>query len=222
MIPAQPPATRRLPAFLLATFTMAWLALAIHPHSRQDWALENVIVIVGVALLVATYRTRPLRDGTYVALFVFLLLHEIGAHFTYSEVPYDRWSRSLLGVSPDEAMGWSRNHYDRALHFLYGAAIAPAVAEWLAPVVSARGRWRQVLPVAVVMASSVLYELIEWAAALVFGGELGVAYLGTQGDPWDAQHDMLLAALGSVCGVAVHGLRRPSDARSRRSRTHAA
>lgn len=214
------PETRRLPALLLAAFIIAWLVLAIEPRYRQDWALENVVVVLAVALLVATYRRRPLRDETYVLLFAFLLLHEVGAHYTYSEVPYDAWSRMLIGVSPDEAMNLSRNHYDRFLHFVYGVAIVPAVLEWLAPVMSTRGRWHKALAVAVVMASSVVYELIEWAAALVFGGDLGLAYVGAQGDAWDAQHDMALAALGATVGVLLSDL--SPGKRASRSRTHVA
>lgn len=205
MSPSQP-APGRLPPRLLGIFAIAWIALAIQPRYRQDWALENVVVVVALAVLVFSYRRRPLRDGTYIVLFVFLLLHEVGAHYTYSEVPYDRWSRALFGVSPDAALGLSRNHYDRVLHLLYGIAVGPAVFEWLAPSLPAHGPSRYTLPIAVVMASSVLYELIEWAAALVFGGDLGVAYLGTQGDPWDAQQDMLLASVGGIVGVAGCGL----------------
>ncbi|WP_119718206.1 DUF2238 domain-containing protein [Cognatilysobacter tabacisoli] len=193
----------RLPPVLLAVFAIAWIASGIAPHYRQDWLLENVLVVFAVAWLVASRTRLPLRTGSYAALFVFLLLHEIGAHYTYSEVPYDAWTQRWLGVSVDAALGFERNHYDRLLHFLYGALVTPAARDVIVQRAQPRGAWRVVLPVAFVMSHSVLYELVEWAAALVFGGDLGVAYLGTQGDPWDAQRDMALATLGSLASMAV-------------------
>lgn len=198
------PRERRFPALLLAAFATIWAALGIAPRYRQDWALENVVVVLTVSLLVAGSSRLRLSNGVYLGLFVFLVLHEIGAHYTYSEVPYDGWSQAWFGFSPDRALGLERNHYDRALHLLYGLLVTPAVAELLAARARPTGLWRGILPLSFVMSTSVLYELVEWAAALVFGGDLGVAYLGTQGDPWDAQQDMLLAALGSTAAVLLY------------------
>lgn len=194
---------RALPV-LLGLFAAAWIASGIAPHYRQDWLLENVLVVMAVVWLVASRSRLPLRIGSYAALFAFLVLHELGAHYTYSEVPYDAWSMRWFGVSIDAALGFERNHYDRLLHFLYGLLVTPAASDVIAQRARPLGGWRHGLPVAFVMSHSVLYELVEWAAALVFGGDLGVAYLGTQGDPWDAQRDMALAALGSV--VSAVGL----------------
>ena len=193
----------RVPPVLLAVFAIAWIASGTAPHYRQDWLLENVLVVLAVAWLVASRTRLPLRTGSYAALFVFLVLHEVGAHYTYSEVPYDAWAQRWFGVSVDAALGFERNHYDRLLHFLYGALVTPAARDVIVQRAQPRGAWRVVLPVAFVMSHSVLYELVEWAAALVFGGDLGVAYLGTQGDPWDAQRDMALATLGSLVSMAV-------------------
>ncbi|KRA70699.1 hypothetical protein ASD78_17860 [Lysobacter sp. Root667] len=197
----------RAPRALFLVFAGIWVALAIAPRYRQDWLLENVAVLLAVPMLVWSFRRVRLSNASYAAIFVFLVLHEIGAHYTYSEVPYDRWIRSLSGFSPDQMLGLTRNHYDRAMHFLYGLLITPAVVELLAARAPPQGVWRWILPVSFVMSNSVVYELAEWAAALVFGGDLGVAYLGTQGDPWDAQHDMALATLGSVVAMAWIGVR---------------
>lgn len=192
-----------VPGALLLAFVPIWIVAAISPYDRQDWLLENLLVLVALPVLVLGYRRLRFSDGSYVAIFVFLVLHEIGAHYTYSEVPYERWLRDVLDVPADTVAAAGRNHYDRALHFLYGLLITPAVVE----LVDARARptplWRAMLAVAFVTSHSVVYELVEWAAASVFGGELGVAYLGTQGDPWDAQKDMLLALLGSVLAIAL-------------------
>ena len=195
----------RLPVMLLWLFAAIWAALAIAPNYREDWLLENLIVFALVPLLVWSYRRLRFRDASYVALFVFFVLHEVGAHYTYAEVPFDRWSRDWLGVSPDALFGFDRNHYDRMIHFLYGLLATPASLD----IIDARARptpmWRWLLVVAFVTGQSVLYEMAEWAAALVFAGDLGMAYLGTQGDVWDAQKDLLLAMVGSAITATVCG-----------------
>lgn len=208
----------RFPLLLLAVFLVVAVALGISPHYRQDWLLENVLVLLALPVLVLGFRRLRLSDGSYAALFVFLLLHEIGAHYTYAEVPWDRWFSALCGFSLHEALGLSRNHFDRVIHFAYGLLVTPAVAELVAARTSSPGVWRWLVPVSLITAGSTLFELFEWAAAVCFGGDLGVAYLGTQGDPWDAQQDMLQALLGSLAAVAVLA----AAARRRRRREAAA
>jgi len=189
----------RFPLLLLAVFAMIWIALAVAPRYRQDWLLENGLVLAAVPWLAYSYRRLRLSNAAYLALFVFLTCHEIGAHYTYSEVPYEQWL-SHIHVS----LAWlGRNSYDRLVHFLYGLLVTPAAAELLTAVAPLRGIWRWILPVSFIMSHSLLYELIEWAAALTFGGDLGAAYLGTQGDPWDAQRDMLAATLGSMVAMTA-------------------
>lgn len=184
---------------LLAAFAVIWTVLAVAPVYRQDWLLENALVLVLIPVLVGTYRRAPLSHGAYLALFVFLTVHEIGAHYTYSQVPYEQWL-SQMGL-PRIASG--RNDYDRLAHFLYGLLVTPAAAELLTRVAATAGLWRWLLPVSFVMSHSLCYELLEWAAAIQFGGNLGAAYLGTQGDPWDSQRDMLAATLGSMATMTL-------------------
>jgi len=188
---------------LLAAFAAIWTALALAPWYRQDWLLENMLVFAALPLLAWGYRTLPFTRGTYACLFVFLVLHAIGAHYTYSEVPYDRAFEAVTGASLNALLGWERNHYDRMVHFLYGLLVTPAAIEILQARAPPRGLWRWLLPVCFMMSHSVLYEMIEWLAAEVFGGDLGQAYLGTQGDVWDAQKDSLLATAGSVASVIL-------------------
>jgi putative membrane protein len=189
----------RYPAILLGLFLVAWTGLAIAPSYRQDWLLENLLVFVAVPLLVHYYRSLRLSNLAYTCLFAFFLLHAVGAHYTYSEVPWREGLHSLgLGPAPS-----GRNHYDRFVHFAYGLLLFPAAWDLFAARARAVRLWRYLLPVTFLMAHSVLYEMIEWVAATLFGGELGVAYLGTQGDEWDAQKDMALATLGSVLGLAL-------------------
>ncbi len=200
------PSEGRLPAVLLAVFALIWTALAIAPWYRQDWALENVLVAVGVAALVARHRRHPFSDRAYVLLFCFGVLHEIGAHYTYAEVPYDRWVEALSGRGLNDWLDLQRNHFDRLVHFLYGLLLFRPAQELLCADGSVRG-WRAWLfPLSVLAAGSMLFELFEWAAAEVFGGDLGQAYLGTQGDIWDAHKDMALALLGSLLTAAALGI----------------
>lgn len=194
---------RRYPALLLAAFAALWLAFAIAPVYRQDWLLENLLVFVAVPILVATSGRLRFSDATYTCLFLFFALHSLGAHYTYSLVPYDDWFRSLTGQSLNALLGFERNHYDRLVHFLYGLLITPAAVELFAHYARYPRSWAVLFPFLFMAAHSTIYELIEWGAALVFGGDLGQAYLGTQGDVWDAQKDMALAMSGSVLALIV-------------------
>lgn len=190
---------QRYPQILLALLAAVSLLLGIAPHDRADWLLENALLFAGVAVLVFTHRSLPLSRVSYTLIFFYLCLHAVGAHYTYSLVPYHDWLEAI-GIGP---AGEGRNHYDRLVHFCYGLLLAYPVREVFVRVADARGFWGYYLPLDVVMATSMIYELIEWAAASFFGGELGVAYLGTQGDPWDAQKDMALASLGGILAMLV-------------------
>lgn len=191
----------RYPATLLAIF-LAWFAvLGVSPHYRQDWVLENVLVFLAVPALVLTYRNLRFTNAAYSCLFVFFMLHELGAHYTYSLVPYDAWSAALFGSSVNEWLGLERNHFDRAIHFLYGILVTPAVVELFAAKAPPVGVWRFLMPLFFMNAHAVIYETLEWIAAETFGGDLGTAYLGTQGDGFDAQKDMALALGGTLVSL---------------------
>jgi putative membrane protein len=189
---------------LSVVFLGLWLALAIAPYERSTWLLENVLLIAGGGALWASRRVLPLSTASYSMLFVFFCLHAVGAHFTYSLVPYDAAFRTLSGWSLNEEFGFDRNHYDRLVHLAYGLLLALPVRELLMLHARVRGFWSYFLPLDLVMSSSLLYELIEWLAVIVYGGDLGAAFLGTQGDEWDAHRDMALAGLGAL--VAVLGI----------------
>ncbi len=195
----------RYPLALLAAYAAIWLALAIDPAYRQDWLLENAIVLVAVPLFVWSAWRLRFSDFAYTCLFVFFLFHAVGAHYTYSLVPYDEWFRALTGAPLDETTGFGRNHYDRLVHFLYGLLVAPAAVEIFAHYGRYPRAWAALFPFLFMASHSVIYELIEFAAALVFGGELGQAYLGTQGDIWDGQKDMALALSGSAIMIGALG-----------------
>ena len=208
---ASPPnRSARFPLALLGVFGLLWAGLAIDPWYRADWLLENVLVFVAIPLLVRGHRRLPFSRVAYACLFVFFALHQVGAHYTYSHVPYDAWTEALFGRTASDVLGLQRNHFDRVVHLLYGLLVTPAAIELLDAQAPQRGGWRWALPWLFMLSHSALYELIEASAAWVFGGDLGMAYLGTQGDEWDAQKDSALAALGAAIAVAL--CRRPRPA----------
>ena len=118
-------------------------------------------------------------------------------------MPYDTWIKWLTGHSLNEAMGWDRNHFDRAVHFSYGLLLAYPIREIFLRIANVRGFWGYFLPLDLTMSTSMMYELLEWGAAELLGGDLGMAYLGTQGDVWDAHKDMALASLGAFVAMVV-------------------
>jgi putative membrane protein len=197
------PSHGRYALALLLVFAVIWVALGWDPSYRADWALENVLVVALLPWVVLSYRQLPLSKISYSAMFVFLCVHAVGSHYTYAEVPYDEWWRGLFGQSFNDLSGWSRNHYDRFVHFLYGLLLVYPVREVFLRVANAKGFWGYLFPLLVVMSSSLLYELLEWGAVVVFGGDLGMAYLGTQGDVWDAHKDSLLATIGALLATLI-------------------
>jgi putative membrane protein len=188
---------------LAALLTVLWSALAIAPLHRDDWLLENALLVIACVALALTYQRFPLSRISYTLIFVFLCLHTLGAHYTYAEVPYDAWFKSLTGRGFNELVGWQRNNFDRVVHFCYGLLLAYPIREVFLRVAGVRGFWGYFLPLDLTMSTSALYELIEWGAAEIFGGDLGAAYLGTQGDVWDAHKDMALASLGGLLAMGV-------------------
>lgn len=194
---------RRHFTILSILFVALAIPLAIHPLNRMDWLLENVLVLVAAIVFWVIRKRFVFSRLSYTLIFIFLCLHEIGSHYTYAKVPYDEWFRALTGRTFNELIGWERNNYDRVLHFLYGFLFAYPIREIFLRVANVRGFWGYFLPLDLTMSSSMLYELIEWLAVGVFGGELGMAYLGTQGDIWDAHKDMALASLGALLAMSI-------------------
>ena len=193
----------RFLTLLALLFSVEFIVLAMAPHDRADWALENVLVLVAVLTLIFSYKRLPLSNISYTLIFIFLCLHEVGAHYTYAEVPYDQWWLAVTGSTFNDMVGWERNHFDRLVHFLYGLLLAYPIREVFLRVADVRGFWGYFLPLDLTMSTSMIFELFEWGAAELFGGDLGIAYLGTQGDVWDAHKDMALASLGAILAMGV-------------------
>ncbi|RJQ47799.1 MAG: DUF2238 domain-containing protein [Gammaproteobacteria bacterium] len=191
---------------LAILFFAEWTLLAISPFDRKDWALENALVAVAVLILAFSYQRFLLSRVSYTLIFLFLSLHAVGAHYTYAQVPYDAWLRDLTGGTLNDVMGWERNHFDRLVHFSYGLLLAYPIREVFLRIANVRGFWGYFLPLDLTMSTSMIFELFEWGAAEFFGGDLGIAYLGTQGDVWDAHKDMALASMGALTAIGFTGL----------------
>ncbi len=172
-----------------------WVVTALEPFNRRDWLLENLLVFVYGALLVLSYRRFAFSNLSYGLFGVFLSLHLVGAHYTYAETPLGFW---LQG-----AMDLSRNHYDRIVHFSFGLLIAYPFHELLLRAAGVRRSWSYLLAMVAVLGFSGFYEALEGIVAMIVSPELGAAYLGTQGDEWDAQKDTALAFFGAVITMAA-------------------
>lgn len=190
---------RRLLHVLCVSYAIVWIMLAIDPLDRRDWLVENLLVFVAVPVLVFTYRRMPLSDATYVLFFLFLLLHAVGAHYTYAEVPLGFWLKDTLDLE--------RNHFDRFVHFFFGIMAYP-IQEVFVRLTRETGFWARVLPAAIIISFSGFFEILEAIIVMIVDPELGTAYLGLQGDVWDAQKDMGLAMLAAAIGVSFTGGRK--------------
>jgi putative membrane protein len=179
---------------VLAWLIVLWVVTAINPLYPRDWFLENLLVFIYAILLTVTYRRFAFSNLSYALFAVFLSLHMMGAHYTYAETPFGFWMQ--------EWFGFERNHYDRLVHFSYGLLCTYPLREVLLRSSGIKISWSYFLSVTLVLAFSSFYEVIEAIVAMIVSPELGSAYLGTQGDEWDAQKDSLLAFVGAVIAMA--------------------
>jgi putative membrane protein len=180
---------------MLLWLILLWVITAVDPFNRRDWLLENLLVFLYGLLLVVTYRRFAFSNLSYGLFTVFLSLHLVGAHYTYSETPFGFWLQ--------EVFAQDRNHYDRIVHFSFGLLIAYPFRELLMRAAGVCLSWSYLLSITVVLAFSNFYEIIEAIVAEIVSPELGVAYLGTQGDIWDAQKDAFVAFIGAVVAMVI-------------------
>jgi len=168
--------------------------LAIAPFDRMTWFVENITVVIIVGVILGLYRANiRFSKAAYALMFVLIYLHTIGGHWTFALVPFD-WVTDFFG--------FSRNHFDRLAHFSVGF-YAFAIAEWLWSKKSVANKFLLfTYPVFAIATVAMGYELIEWIFAILANPEAGIAYLGSQGDIWDAQKDMLADTLGALTATA--------------------
>jgi putative membrane protein len=178
-------------ACLAAVAALVWSGW--QPRDRFTWWLEVTPVLIVLPILLATARRFPLTSLAYALIAVHATILCVGGHWTYAEVP--------LGFVAASVFGFARNHYDRLGHFAQGFVPAIVAREVLLRTHAVRRGWLAFVVIAICLAASALYELAEWAAA-VLTSDGATAFLGTQGDPWDTQWDMLMALVGAVAALA--------------------
>src|SRR4030095_5892132 len=183
---------------LLLVFIAVWVWAAINPTYRHDWLLENYLVFIVVPIIILVGRYFKLSNVSYGLITLFMILHVIGSHYTYAEVPFGDVLQSWLGAS--------RNMYDRLVHFSFGFLLAYPIREVFLRVTRVKGFWGYYLPFDVTLAFSAVYEIIEWVAAANIDPAAGLAFLGSQGDVWDAQKDMTLAGTGALLAMIIIAL----------------
>ena len=199
MIAALPRAQKVLLGLLAALLLAAQIA---QPYPEIA-LLQHIPTLLFLLASPWVLRRWPLSTASLACIVAFLALHTLGGRYAYSNVPYDDWARALSGTTLSDAMGWSRTHYDRLVHFAFGALSVIPVAE-------VARRWGGLTPrgaaltvLAWVLAISCLYEIFEWLLTIVAAGETADRYNGQQGDIWDAQKDMAFAALGAILLLPV-------------------
>jgi putative membrane protein len=162
----------------------------------EFFGMQHVSTVLGFVALIVAERKGLLDRLGFALVIAFLLLHVLGARYLYSYVPYDDWSQSIFGFRITDRLGFERNHYDRLVHFSFGLLLAYPLLRFFDRHLP--GWWPAVLAVCAITAAGAVYEMGEWLTAMIFAPDWADAYVGQQGDPWDAHWDMALATLGSV------------------------
>jgi putative membrane protein len=188
----------RLLQFFSLAFLICWAATFINTPNRTNWFTENTLTFIFIVSLALTHRKFKFSDASYTMMFVYILLHIYGAEYTYAENPFGFWMKDALHLQ--------RNHYDRIVHCSFGLLLAYPMRDYF----KNHFEWPNwvcwVLPCEITLSFSAMYELIEWLVADIFFPAEGDAYLGSQGDIWDAQKDMGIAFTGAVTAMVAISL----------------
>jgi putative membrane protein len=189
--------TGYVPLLLLCAYAIWFALLAVDPYDRTIWFAENIPIVLIVLFLAVTWRWFRFSNTSYVMMSCLIFLHTIGAHYTFARVPFD-WVTDIFG--------FQRNNFDRLAHFTVGFYAYPIV-EWVCSKHLVNRRWIAFLfAVFAIFTVASLYEIIEWWCAVSFDKSEGAAFVGAQGDVWDAQKDMLADGLGALAAVVLYHL----------------
>ncbi len=179
----------------LVIFLFFWVSTFINTPNRANWYTENTLVVLFLAGLFISYKKFKFSDLSYSLITVYLLLHIYGAEYTYAENPFGYWLKDTLHLQ--------RNHYDRIVHCSFGLLLAYPMRDYF----KNHFQWPNwvcwVLPCEITLSFGAMYELIEWLVADIFFPSEGDAYLGSQGDIWDAQKDMGIAFTGAIIAMVI-------------------
>ena len=179
----------KFPHYLLLTYLILFAILAINPYDRTTWIVENLPIVLIVLILALTYKKFQFTNTSYIMMAFLIFFHTIGGHYTFERVPFD---------SITNLFHFSRNHFDRMAHFTVGFYAYP-IAEILYRKKLVKSKWVLFLfPIFAIFTVAATYEIIEWIYAALSNPAAGAAFLGSQGDIWDAQKDMLADGLGAI------------------------
>lgn len=173
-------------------YIVVWAIMAINPKYPDDWLLENVLVFLIFPYIVWMDRKHHYTLTAIILLLIFASLHSLGSHYTYAEMEYFDVITQLFG--------FERNHFDRVVHFLFGLLLFKILFEMSTTHIT-HFRTAMFMTFTLVVSIAALYEIVEWLAVIILHPELGQAFLGTQGDIWDAQKDTLLAIVGALINL---------------------
>ena len=187
----------RLPLVLLSVVLVVCIATVANPPAgRISWLLEVGPGLAGIIILIVLYKRFPMSHIVYWFVFFHVLILIYGGYYTYAETPLGNWAK--------EAFGLSRNHYDSVGHIALGVFPAFIIREvLLRKTPLQRGGWLYFIVISIVLAVAAFWELLEWWVALLVASDIGTAFLGSQGDIWDAQWDMLLALVGAMVALPI-------------------
>jgi len=197
---------------VLAAFLVLWAISSIEvPYPKYFWLQHLPTVVALMALIAADHRWHISRMS-YSLVLAFMGLHLVGARYLYSYVPYDDWAERIVGIRITEQFGFTRNHYDRFVHFCFGLLVIPAW-RFSVRIAGLPAAWSALFAFSAILAAGAAYEIFEWLAAVVMAPDWADSYNGQQGDIWDAQKDMAVAACGALVGLGfiAIGWLRPSD-----------
>ncbi len=179
----------------IVVFLAVWANSLIGTTDINNWLLENALTFLSLFFLIYSYRKHQLSDLSYLLICIFLCFHVYGSKYTYAENPFGYWLKDVFHMT--------RNQYDRIVHFAFGFLLAYPMREHFLRWLKAPAWVAWLLPIEITLSIGSFYELIEWAVADVFFKEQGDAYLGTQGDIWDAQKDIFLAFIGAILATTI-------------------
>lgn len=182
----------KVPHLLLGLYVIYFALAGLSPYSREVWVAENLPIVIIVLALASTYRKFAFSNTSYLMMSVLVFLHTAGGHYTFERVPFGFVT---------EMFGFGRNHFDRVAHFSVGFYAYP-IAEFIWRKGYSRSRGLLAFTgITAIFTVAAVYEIIEWRYAASADPEAGIAFLGSQGDVWDAQKDMLSDGLGAICAA---------------------
>ncbi len=180
---------------LLLSFAAIWINTLVGTTDLNNWMIENTLTVLFLVFIVTTFKKYQFSDLSYLLMCIYLCLHVYGSKYTYAENNFGYWLKEYTHSS--------RNHYDRIVHFSFGFLLAYPMRELFLKWLKYPKLVAWILPIEITLSISALYELVEWAVADIFFKAQGDAYLGTQGDIWDAQKDIFMAFLGALVSTTI-------------------